>query len=92
MRGQQNIFGDKEKESHHANGLNAGATMARQVAFAIWQRRLDGATVREIASQLNLKDQQVSSAISELHQWGKVRKTEARRDGLVVWIAVGEPK
>jgi len=92
----RNLFDDTpEKRTHHAPKLNSDALRCNQVFEQLTQEGDNGASADEVASVLQLSRGQVGPALSELHDWGKVRKSEARRQTpsggfATVWIAVKE--
>lgn len=47
-----------------------------------------GATRFELARQLGLLPNTVGPRLSDLRRLGKIRKTEALRDGAVVWVII----
>jgi len=92
MRTQITIFNDQIPKSHHADALTDEAILCRQTLFALSQHGLNGATAEELARELALRVEQVGPALGELRSWHRVRKTEARRNGRSVYLAIGEPK
>lgn len=47
----------------------------------------DGATRFELANSLGMKDNTVGPRLSDLRRYGLIRKSEALRDGAIVWVA-----
>jgi predicted transcriptional regulator len=87
------IFDDgiPPKKSHHAKQLNPEAKRNTQIKEQLRRSGNNGCTAYELAAQLHLSSSQVSGALSELHDWGEVQKTEAMRrtpsgDQATVWV------
>lgn len=76
---QWTLFDGPPPKSHHAERLNPEAVICRTVLHEIVKRNATGAMVEEIADSTCLSIEQVSSALSELRLFGKVRKTEVKR-------------
>lgn len=59
----------------------------RQVWYAIHQRGAHGASSTEIAKELKKPAKSIAGRCTELHSLGRLRKTEAWRNG-IVYVAV----
>jgi len=90
MRAQTNIFHEPVRHSHHAAGLTSAAVRCTEVLRALISYGRVGATRIELAATLHLRPTQTGAALGELRMWGRVRKTEALRDGQAVYLAIGD--
>jgi len=61
---------------------------AQLILYAVRGAGVRGATRFELARQLGLLDNTVGPRLSDLRREGYIRKTEALREGAIVWVAV----
>jgi DNA-binding HxlR family transcriptional regulator len=59
---------------------------AQLILRALSGAGVHGATRFELARQLGLMDNTVGPRLSDLRREGYIRKTEALRDGAIVWV------
>ena len=85
--GQTNCFDPAAgmKPVHPASKLENDPQM-QLVLASIAKRGLHGGTRFEVAKELGMLDNTVGPRLSDLRRYGLIRKTEALRDGAVVWV------
>lgn len=76
---QWDLFNGPPPKSHHAERLTSEAKMNTCVKLELQKYGNDGATAEQIGDALRILTTQASSALSELHLQGEVRKTEMKR-------------
>lgn len=89
QRGQLSVLDESagRRPTTVARDLQQDAQM-RLVLNEVKKSGVRGATRLELAQSIGMLDNTVGPRLSDLRRLGYIRKTEALRDGAIVWVAM----